>query len=536
MKVKFTQLFAYLFFLASLGAGFINLGFADDANPGNASSNTSMDVLDHLLPGQTLTLTLPEAIAIGLRKNSSVQQSYLTRITDKLTLEIAEQQFVPQLNASALTVNSSGNLGQPLGDSNSSTFSPGVTWKTPLGQTLAFTWGQTITGFDKNTYTSTPSLVITQPLMQGFGTEVNEIDLNNAYDTELKARIALKTSVISVITTTIIPAYRGLQSAQMTLESDRLALKAANEAVFQTQENIKAGVAPPSDIYQVQATAAQAQISIQTDLNSLLVAQATLANAIGLNDQIKLKVPDTIDVLKVVPDEALSEKLFFENNTQYLTDVISMRATKRALLSAEDKARWQVDLTATIAPGGNSNGVGNSNSNITSAPPSTGAVGNSIIGPQSPGTGSGSNIFSAYSGNSVGLSVTIPVGEQAQLANESAITGAKIGIQQAQIALDSEKMQQILNIKTSIASINSSWESIILNKQAVELQEKTLEITQKKVRAGLASNFELSTQLQTVATARNSLITAEIAYLNDLSTFDQLLGTTLETWHVKVNY
>jgi len=99
-----------------------------------------------------------------------------------------------------------------------------------------------------------------------------------------------------------------------------------------------------------------------------------------------------------------------------------------------------------------------------------------------------------------------------------------------------DKLKLINSVNQSINTINIDLKKIQLAEEAVELQQKTVNIVTKKVRAGLSSGFELTTEQENLRTSKQALILAEIAYLTDLSSFDQTLGTTLDTWKIKVHY
>ena len=62
-----------------------------------------------------------------------------------------------------------------------------------------------------------------------------------------------------------------------------------------------------------------------------------------------------------------------------------------------------------------------------------------------------------------------------------------------------------------------------------------LEVEKLKLDMGRTSNFELISFQNDLDTARNKEFKAEIAYLNLLTLLDQVLGATLDSWHVIID-
>ena len=59
-----------------------------------------------------------------------------------------------------------------------------------------------------------------------------------------------------------------------------------------------------------------------------------------------------------------------------------------------------------------------------------------------------------------------------------------------------------------------------------------LQNEQEKLKYGRSSNFQVVSYQLDLANAENTLLTAEVDYLNSLVSLDQTLGTTLNTWRI----
>tara|TARA_R110000868_G_scaffold158036_4_gene385928 strand:- start:95056 stop:96519 length:1464 start_codon:yes stop_codon:yes gene_type:complete len=466
-----------------------------------AATKKLTEEIDSLQPGAKLTLTLPEAIAIALRKNPAIRSDYLNQINSKLTLQVAKQQFIPQ---ASLGMTASAQDNDLFGSSqNYATVSPGMTWNTPLGTSFTATWNNT---FQSHNLQNDLNVTMTQPLWQGLGVDVNEVALKNAKDTAELAKLTLKSSIISTVTT-VISDYFATQSDELSLISSVVQMKTDQTDVLDTQRKIKAGTQAPAEIYSVQSQYAQQQGAVQSAHNTLQQGQITLANELGLRQGVIIEVPTKVVIPKIVPNMALCQKLALVNSNTYASDIITLRTDQRDLLTAMDAERWKINLTANAQVGDNT---------------------------QPTPIGGGSNTLNTE-GDTVGLNVTIPLGA-ARATLHNAVAAAKITEMQSVITLNNEKRTLYNTIQTDIQNIQSDLQTISINERSLKYQKLVVKATREKLIHGLASNFQLTTEQTTLNTDIQSVITAKSTYLTALSQLDSDIGTTLETWHVKVNY
>lgn len=441
-------------------------------------------------------ITLPDAIAITLRENPDIDKAYLQRINDKFSLQVAQGQFEIK---PTLTGKFGSHLETPFGAQQASSITPGLSLNTPFGTQFDFTWDN---AFGKRFQSSTKTLSITQPLLQGVGTDVNDITLKDAYDQEILNKLALKQQIISTVST-VIADFHALQQSEMGLANDKVSLTISELTVASTQKRIKAGTVAPSDIYQYQSAVATGRLTIQTDLDSLQQAKITLANDLGIDPNTDLVVSTVVYTPHVIPNLPLSQKLALENDQSYLSAVISLRKDKRSLLLARDNALWKLSLTASVSRASYGKG-------------------------SDPGTDADAN-------DAVGLALTVPLGLN-RLENKQGIVSAKIQYQDDLVSFRNTKRQLLNKVQQQIESINIDLKKLQIAQESVELQKQTLATTTKKLNAGLASGLELTTDQKALHDSKQSLIETDIGYLNDLATFDKTVGTTLSTWDIKVHY
>ena len=70
----------------------------------------------------------------------------------------------------------------------------------------------------------------------------------------------------------------------------------------------------------------------------------------------------------------------------------------------------------------------------------------------------------------------------------------------------------------------------------MKLAEQSYALEKKKQQAGISSALDVNNTQNQLIQAQSGLIGAKIAYLNQLSTLQRTLGTTLEHWQIKLRY
>ena len=92
-----------------------------------------------------------------------------------------------------------------------------------------------------------------------------------------------------------------------------------------------------------------------------------------------------------------------------------------------------------------------------------------------------------------------------------------------------------IEVQDGVRNVLVSLQQVELAQRVRELSEKQLEFEREKLQAGRSSNFQLITLQNNLAAAQLRELEAMISYLNAQTLLDQILGTTLETWHIDVS-
>lgn len=486
LLIKFTLIISLLLFL-------IDSSFANAA-----------------MRAKNIQMSLPQAVAFALKKNADIKSAYLQRVLDKFSLQLAKENFRIQPSFSFDTVTT--ELPRPFSRVSDKQYgvTPGLTWNTPFSTQFAFSWSNTL---NDGKYGNAETFTVTQPLLKGFGPQITKAPLDDALDQEIIAKLNLRQTVIATITT-VITDYRALQQAEMTLENVKRTLRTNRRHLKEDKLRVKAGDLAETELAQDEFQVAQQQVQTGSTMNTIKDAQLKLSNDLGLDNRIGILAPTLIKIPHVVPNQHLSEKIVLAQSIPYQEALLGIKRDKRTLLQARDNARWNLSLAATAAHSSDSfSGGTDVNPTVNYEPSSQSVISNS----------------------QVSLSLTVPLGTQ-RLQNKQAIAAARIGISNDLIKLQQQKLMLLNQVDDQVERLHEDLINIRLAQRALSLQLQTLNVTKKKIKFGMTSNFELFAQQSSYNSAEQSLIQTEMGYLNDLAGFDQMLGTTLSTWHVKIKY
>ncbi|MBT6325055.1 MAG: TolC family protein, partial [Bdellovibrionales bacterium] len=183
-------------------------------------------------------MRLEESVALALRHNRTIKSAYLNRISEKYTLQVAEDEFnldysiTPQYGLSS-TGRSAVDVPRVNTHSYGSSFSLSKRAKT--GASLSFAWANSITDAEeaKPSLTTSWTLSATQPLLRGAGIDVNTVNLRTARITNENNILSLQSTLISTITS-IITTYR---TYLQTYRKRNIAKQALNRTKKQLKVN-----------------------------------------------------------------------------------------------------------------------------------------------------------------------------------------------------------------------------------------------------------------------------------------------------------
>lgn len=450
-----------------------------------------------------LKLTIREAVLLALRYNPNIQNAELDRIIQRYQLRLAHNEFELQF---ALAGSASIEKSRFSGIGNATTHSfigtPEIGLKTKSGGQISLSMDNNVAPIGN--YNPLLNLSYTQPLLRGFGKSVNEAALLNAEDTDWLNKLNLKQSVIDQITQ-VISSYRNLIARGNNSQNQQQQLAEAKVTHENNKKRIAAGQLEPTGNIQQEYQIESLSLSAEQAENDFKTSAQDLLQTIGLDPDLKLSVPDDINLDKIeIPDLQKSISLALNKNTAYIALEIAARADKRAYDVAKNQQLWQLDLKAN-SQAGTISSVDSVNKGFR-------------------GIYNGQNVSS-----SAGIFLTIPVND---LNRRNQIITAKVRLEKDRLNLITAKRALITLIKNTINNIESQAKRYKLAKRQVDLANQSYELEKKRQQAGITSARDVNLSQNQLLTAKAGLISAKIAYLNELSALERVLGTSLDSWHI----
>nr|WP_238583802.1 TolC family protein [Legionella brunensis] len=451
-------------------------------------------------------LTLREAILLALRYNPNIQNAELDRIIQRYQLRLAHNEFELQyaLAGSAVAERTRfSNIGST--NNNSALATPEFNLKTKLGGQVSLNLDNNVSNY--NSYTPVLNFSFTQPLLRGFGKDANESGLLNAIDNEWLNKLNLQQSVSDQVTQ-VIMAYRALILSGNNLENQRLQLKEARKTYEMNEKKIEAGQLEPTGNIQQSYQIESLSLMVEQAENDFNTAAQDLLQTIGLDPRMRLSVPSDVALDEIIiPDLKESIDIALNHNIQFLAQKMLLRADERAYKVAKNQQLWQLDVGANVQTGRVSDVDGNN------------------------------GIRNIYNGQNVTesarVTLTIPIND---ISRRSQLINAKVALEKDRLNLIAAKRALETNITNIINNIKSLAKRYQLAQKQVKLAAQSYALEKKKLAAGIATALDVNNTQNQLIQAQAGLISAKIAYLNQLSALQRLLGTTLDHWQIQLRY
>ncbi|MBF0458239.1 MAG: TolC family protein [Nitrospirae bacterium] len=423
--------------------------------------------------GDEKKITLRDTFLETLQRNLAIKSAKLAPVSAGLDISSAKAVFYPTLTQ-AFSLS-----GNPVSRTSGMSLSPaGLSLPLLTGGSLSVLYATSanLSQDAATQYQSTLGTVLTMPLLAGAGYFVNWAPVVIAEINELNSRIALREQIETMFVS-VNAAYWNLKVAKEQL---LIQLEALNDAVRlhnKTLELIKEGEIAVLDKYQTEAAISSREDALINAVKAFRDAQDTLLNLLNrdLSENISPEDPPTFDYID--PDYQNSLNAAFENRTDYLQALESLKISEINLKLAKNSSLPNLSLNFGYGTGSSMD---------------TGGLGRSII------HGADERSWTAS------LNYTIPI---PNTIRNNAYLKSKIALDQANINMDKLKESVKKEIRQGIIAVLSS-------KKKVEVAKKTQELNQLKLDAEKAKLEEGLSELFTVISYQNDLVSAQLAYVS----------------------
>ncbi len=453
-------------------------------------------------------LTLQQAIYLGLRHNTDLLTSLNNRQLQNFDLLTAEQKFQPQFTLNnSITYAKTSDAGTPDFATQSASVGPGMTWTLPLGTQL-----QTSVNYDPTHQSGTAayssdqfgySITVTQPLLQNFGTAVNEVDLNNAYDQQIIDDLTLrKTTQTTIIN--VANAYYAVAAAEQSYQISERSFDNAQKELTKRQAKLAAGQIPATDVTQAQIDLMTQQQSLESASEALSTAKADFLNTLGLPPETRFSVEDQVDIKPPTFDLSESLKSALKNNIDLKIQALQSEQDSRNIKKSQNSRLWQLNLVVSGARSHSDTDYDDPDSQDTSQ---------------------------LSSNSSVALNLSIPLN---QVTLDQTELSSAIALENQQISEAQEKRTVINNVISAVHNLQSQWLQLQISQEKLTLSQASFKAAQVEYHYGKIDAFSLQQQQQSAIDSEQNVVDLKISYLKQYMAYEQLVGTLLDHWHVNV--
>jgi outer membrane protein len=434
-------------------------------------------------------------------------------------------EYNPQLTGASnwlISNNVNGNVGFTQG------FSPGTQ--------LSMTFDNTRLTSNSDRFTYNPLLnsslgfTITQPLLRGFGIELNRRFINIANNNGRIADLVFQQQAIDTVAG-IARLYTDLVSLNEDVKVKREALRLGQRLYDDNKDKVDQGTLAPIEVTRAQAQVAvsqQALISAEglVEQQELIVKTAITRGGLG-NPTIRaariiptdtLTVPDTASVRPV--EDLITEAV--RDRPDLAQAGIQVQNSQIGLKGSLNALRPELDVVGTVQNGGLSGVV-----NPAAAALTPGAT----IYPGGYGTALGQVLKNSFPTYSVGLQLTLPL--RNRVAQADAVRD-QLQLRQTQVRRQQFEDQVRLEVADAYVAMQQAQAAYQAAVQSRILQEQSVDVEQATFDVGLATNY-LVIQYQTLlAQARSTEVAAKGAYAKAKVALDRATASTLEINSVSI--
>jgi len=393
------------------------------------------------------------------------------------------------------------------------------------------------TRFTNNTtrYTYNPTIssdlgvTITQPLLRGFGIDLNRRFIRIAKNSQKIADMVFRQQVIDTIAG-ISRLYTDLVSLNEDVKVKRESLRLSQRLYDDNKDKVDQGTLAPIEVIRAEAQLAasrQALISAEGLVRQQELIVLTAITRRGLTNPAIREAHITPTDFVAVPDKEPGEPAqnlvadALKNRPDLAQAGIQVENSQISLKGSLNAVRPQVDLVGTMQNSGLA-GELNPLAGVTAGGPNAGGYGGAL----------GQVFRRNYPTYSVGVQMTLPL--RNRVAQADAVRD-ELQLRQAQIRrqqLEDQARLEVADAQVSTQQARAAYEAAV---QSRILQEKSVAVEQQKFDVGVSTNFLVIQYQSYLAQARSTEVAAKGAYSKARIALERATGRILETNHVSID-
>ncbi|HEV7499230.1 MAG TPA: TolC family protein, partial [Vicinamibacteria bacterium] len=425
---------------------------------------------EEALPPGTPTITLAAAVATALERNFGVLNAADAVASSRLREGVTRAQFYPRVVPRYQRSGDDSLFG--LDAQQRLPWSGGtVTASALMHSTFEGATGPDISPFPR---TSDLRVVLTQPLLRGFGPNATFFDLRSSRrgreGQERQFELGRQRLAVDVARS----YYQVIQQRQLQAVA-RQSLERSESLQRASQARLEVGLVSKLDVYRAELQASQAQDSMVRAEASLQAELERFRSLLGLSPVDPLQpeslalprdLTDTLEPVEVLTQRALENRLDLIETRDEVGDA------QRTASLARQNLLPQLDLNLGVTQFGN-------------------------------GPTFSSAIRSADRQVSVYLSTSYPLERSNEAASKAV---ADLDVASHERTLRQRQLDVEGEVRTAVRELERTRKSIELQKKGVEVAEQQRRLATLRYQRGLASNFDVVDAEGSLVVARSALV------------------------------
>ncbi len=387
-------------------------------------------------------------------------------------------------------------------------------------------WNALSTSYNPFTNSSL-SLTVTQPLMRGFGMNLNRRFIRIAYNQQKITNLLFQQQLIETVYG-VIRLYTDLVALTEDVKVKQETVTLAEKLFDDTKAQVDEGTLAP-----VELTRAKAQVSASQQ--DLINSRGLLEEQEAILKTVLTRTNDDPEVAnaRIIPTDTLNvpEKEEIRPIQDMLSEAVANRPDlSQARLQVENSqiglegsrnlVRPQVDLVG-IAQNNGLAGVANPLSQAPSIPyvGGYGDVLNQLF----------TRKFPTYG---IGVQVTVPLRNRVA---EADLARDELQLRQSEVRVQQLRNEVRLEVEDALIAMRRSRASYEAAVQTRLLQQESLEAEQAKYEVGASTSFFVIQYESLLAQARSSEVAAKSAYVKARAALERATGTILSDNNISLD-
>ncbi|MDH3814773.1 MAG: TolC family protein [Acidobacteriota bacterium] len=419
--------------------------------------------------------------------------------------------------------------GANVVESDNMNFGLGVNQLLPSGTELGASWMSNRGETNSEFYFLNPrwdarlNLTLTQPLLNGFGTNATRAQIIIAENLRDQAAVGFEVEIIRLMADVEL-AYWELVATRQAIAVTVQSLELAERLLEETRQRVEVGTSAPIDMVQSEATVATRHQELIYANNAASNAEDNLKALLGFDLphewQVRVEATDSYNVDPFLPDLGESIETALHKRPAIIQQELEMERLNTNVKVARNQALSRLDLTGSYGWGG-----------VSGTSTITDDDGNSVTIREGWGDAAQQVFDFDFPRWTVGLNFSVPMGNhraKEQLAANRYLRD-RSGAQLA--ALKQEITRQV---RFAVRALEDGAAAIDAAVASRRLAVRNLEAEQTKFDNGLSTNFQVSEIQDALASAQFAEIQARVGYRKAIATYFASTGTFLDAKHVEI--